>query len=177
MKLSYEWLRQYVDLSNLSPEEVANKLTMVTAEVEGVEPLRRTVSNITVGEITAIEPIHTGVPDKIMYYVTVNLGNETLETVCGAPNVKVGMKSAFAAPGTKIAHEITVRKQKVYGRISNGILCSPRELGWGESHAGIMAFPVTVETGTEITHCVPDVDHVIEIDNKSITHRPDLWGH
>ena len=103
MKLSLDWLGQYVDLSNISPEEVAYKLTMATAEVEGVESVRRVVANIVVGEITAIEPIHTGDPDKILCYVTVNLGTETLETVCGAPNVKVGMKSPFAVPGTVIA--------------------------------------------------------------------------
>ncbi|MBT4483691.1 MAG: phenylalanine--tRNA ligase subunit beta, partial [Candidatus Latescibacteria bacterium] len=110
-------------------------------------------------------------------YVTVNLGSETLKTVCGAPNVMVGMKSAFAVPGTVIAEGVTVKEQKVYDRISYGILCSPRELGWGDFHIGILSFSDTLSAGTKIANIVPETDYVIEIDNKSITHRPDLWGH
>lgn len=177
MKLSLNWLGQYVDLSKYSPEEVAYKLTMTTAEVDSVETLTRTVNGITVGEITEIEPIRTGDSDITMNYVTVNLGSETHKTVCGAPNVTVGMKSAFAVPGTVIAEGVTIKEQKVYGRMSYGILCSPRELGWDESHAGILAFPETMTAGAQLADFVPQTDHVIDIDNKSVTHRPDLWGH
>lgn len=177
MKLSFEWLGQYVNLDNLSPDDVAHKLTMSTAEVEGVETLSRAVRNIVVGEITGIEPIKTGDSDKVMNYVTVNLGSEIMKTVCGAPNVMVGMKSAFAAPGTEIAGKVIVKEQKVYSRISYGILCSPLELGWGESHAGIVSFPENLDTGAVLAEFVPEFDTIIEIDNKSITHRPDLWGH
>lgn len=177
MKLSLEWLGQYVDLAGLSPKDIAYKLTMSTAEVEEVEILRRSVRGIVVGEIIGVEPIETGESGKIMQLVSVNTGVETFETVCGAPNVKLGMKSAFAAPGAVIADNHTVYEQKVFGRLSQGILCSPKELGWGESHAGIMAFSDNLPVGTELASLVPEFDHVIEIDNKSITHRPDLWGH
>ncbi len=177
MKLSLEWLRQYVDIPGGNPREIAHKLTMATAEVEAVEVVKRTVKGIVVGEITAVESIDTGHKDKIMNYVTVDTGSQTIETVCGAPNVKVGLKSAFAAPGTVIADDFIVREQKVYDRLSQGMLCSPRELGWGESHLGIMAFPVKMAAGTELAEFVPPEDHIIAIDNKTITHRPDLWGH
>jgi phenylalanyl-tRNA synthetase beta chain len=177
MKLSLEWLGQYVDLSGLSPKDIAYKLTMSTAEVENVEILKRAVNGIVVGEIVDIKPIDTGDSGKIMQYVTVNTGKGYLETVCGAPNVKSGMKSAFAPPGAVIADNYKVNVQKVFGMMSRGILCSPKELGWGESHAGIMAFPDTIPAGTELSSLVPEYDHIIEIDNKSITHRPDLWGH
>ena len=177
MKLSLEWLGQYVDLAGLSPKDIAYKLTMSTAEVEEVEVLKRCVQGIVVGEVTGIKPLDTGESGKIMQLVSVNTGSETFETVCGAPNVKPGMKSAFAPPGAVIADNLTVHEQIVFGRMSQGILCSPKELGWGESHVGIMAFPDDLPAGTELSSLVPEIDHIIEIDNKSVTHRPDLWGH
>ena len=177
MKLSLEWLKQYVDLPQVSPEEIVGNLTMKTAEVEGIEVLRRIVRGIVVGEIIDIEPIDAGDSEKIMNYVTVDLGSETVKTVCGAPNVQRGMKSPFAAPGTVIAHEVQVKSQELYGHKSEGILCSPKELGWGESHLGILAFQESLTVGAELSELVPAVDHIIEIDNKSVTHRPDLWGH
>ncbi|MBN1294999.1 MAG: phenylalanine--tRNA ligase subunit beta [Candidatus Latescibacteria bacterium] len=177
MKLSLEWLGQYVDIPKMSSKDIALELTMKTAEVEEVYVINRSVNGIIVGEITAIEPIDTGKSDKAMNYVTVDLGSESLKTVCGAPNVQVGMKSAFAPPGAIIADSITIKEQKVFNYLSQGILCSPMELGWGESHVGIMAFPDTMAVGTELAEFVPAEDHIIDIDNKSITHRPDLWGH
>ncbi len=177
MNLSLEWLKQYIDLPDLAPEKIAHELTMATAEVEGVEVLKRSVKNIVVGEISAIETIDTGESNKIMNYVTVDVGLGTPKTVCGAPNVKIGMKSAFAAPGVTITDGIIVKEQRVYNHVSQGILCSPKELGWGESHAGIMAFPDDMVVGTELAELVPPEDYIIDIDNKTITHRPDLWGH
>jgi len=177
MKLSLDWLKQYVDIGGRDPEEIAYRLTMATAEVEEVEELSRIVEGVVVGKITAVEPIEPGGDGKSMNFVTVDTGGETTETVCGAPNVETGMNSAFAPPGTRIAGGLTVREQKLYGRVSRGILLSPLELGWGESHAGILSFPRSLKPGTGLAGIVPDRDHVIDIDNKSITHRPDLWGH
>ncbi|MCE5249886.1 phenylalanine--tRNA ligase subunit beta [bacterium] len=177
MKLSLEWLGYYVDLPRLSPKDIAHELTMKTAEVEEVETLRRAVRGILVGEITAIEPIDTGKSDKPMRYVTVSLGSKTMKTVCGAPNVQIGMKSAYAPPGAVIAGGVTIGEQRMFGNLSQGILCSPMELGWGESHVGIMAFPESLQAGTELANIVPDHDDIIVVDNKSVTHRPDLWGH
>ncbi len=177
MKLSLEWLKNYVDIGDRDPEGIGLRLTMATAEVEEVVRLDRTVSGVVVGEVLAADAVETG-DDKIMRHVTVGVGGgKTLETVCGAPNVAVGMKSAFAAPGTELAGGMKVTEQELYGRKSRGILLSPMELGWGESHAGIMAFPSSMETGAGLADFVPDHDYIIDIDNKSITHRPDLWGH
>ncbi|MCD6308749.1 MAG: phenylalanine--tRNA ligase subunit beta, partial [Candidatus Latescibacteria bacterium] len=177
MKLSLDWLKQYVDIGGRDPGEIAYRLTMATAEVEEVDTLTRIVDGVVVGKITAIEPIDSGGGEKHMNYVTVDIGGETLGSVCGAPNVETGMNSAFAPSGTTIAGGLTVKEQKLYGMMSRGILLSPLELGWGESHAGIMAFPGSLKPGTELAELVPGSDHVIDIDNKSITHRPDLWGH
>jgi len=177
MFLSFDWLKQYMDMGDITPEEAAYRLTMATAEVEGVETLTRTVKGVLVAEITAVEPLETGDSEKVMNYVTVDTGGETVRTVCGAPNVRVGLKTVFAAPGTTIGDGTVVREQEIYGRKSCGILCSPLELGWGESHAGIVTLPDSMPLGAELAEFVPETDYVIEVDNKSITHRPDLWGH
>ena len=177
MKLSLEWLGHYVDLPDISPLDLAHRLTMATAEVEGVETLRRVVKGIVVGRIVEIEPLPAGESGKVLNYVTVDAGTATFRSVCGAPNVVLGMKSAFAAPGTTIAEGHIIQEQIVGGRMSQGILCSPKELGWGDSHVGVMAFPESLPVGLELAEIVPEVDYIIEIDNKSITHRPDLWGH
>lgn len=177
MKLSLEWLGQYVALPALTPREIAHRVTMATAEVEGVETRNRAVRGILVAEVMEVIPMDTGESGKTLSWVTVNTGKDTFHTVCGAPNVGIGMKSAFAVPGSRIGEGHTVHEQMVFGRKSEGILCSPRELGWGESHVGILAFPESVEVGTELAEFVPETDWIIEIDNKSITHRPDLWGH
>ncbi len=176
MYLSLDWIKQYVDLDDLDPDAIALKLTMATAEVEGVETLNRCVKDILVGEIVAVEPIEnkTG---KIMNYATVDIGGRTVESVCGAPNAAVGVKTAVALPGTAVAEGLVVKEREVYGKMSRAMLLSPLELGWGDSHVGIMEYPAMLENGSELADLVPAVDHIIEIDNKSITHRPDLWGH
>jgi phenylalanyl-tRNA synthetase beta chain len=176
MYLSFDWLSQYVDLSGIEPEQMALDLTMATAEVEGVEILSRSLAGVVAGSVVAVDPIETDDPAKTLASVTVDTGSGTFETVCGAPNVRVGMISAFAAPGTVLSAG-TVTEQEVHGRISRGMLCSPLELGWGDSHIGIMSFPAGISPGTPLSDLVPATDAVIEIDNKSITHRPDLWGH
>lgn len=176
MKLSLDWLSQYIDLPKVSPEDMAHQLTMKTAEVEEVETLNRVVDGIVVGEVTAVEPVeHSG--ETSLNLVTVNTSNRTYQTVCGAPNVEVGMKSAFAPPGTTIAGGVVIAEQAMAGRTSSGILCSAQELGWGDFHLGIMAFPQLIEAGMPLADLVPATDYLIDIDNKSVTHRPDLWGH
>ncbi len=177
MKLSLDWIGQYVDLPKISPKDIAYRLTMATAEVEGVETVTRSVRGIVAGRIVESVPVTSDDGAKTMQYVTVDTGKGMFRTVCGAPNVKVGMISAFAGPGAVIAGGITVSEQTVFGKKSEGILCSSRELGWGESHVGIMSFPDDTSVGIELAELVPETDYIIEIDNKSITHRPDLWGH
>ena len=92
MKISYEWISQYIDVLNASPEEVAQRLTMSTAEVEGVEELNRAVEGIVVGEVVSIEEIPNHPHVKA---VKVDCGNRQYATVCGAPNVRVGLRVAL----------------------------------------------------------------------------------
>ena len=177
MKISLDWLNDHVDLSGLDPEEVALRLTMGSAEVEELEQLTRCVAGAVVGEITAIEEVAGGAEGKTLRLCTVACGEQTFQTVCGAPNARLGLKAAFAPPGTTLADGTTLEARELAGHRSEGVLCSPRELGLSEFHEVLLECPPDLAAGTPVADLIPATDLVIEIDNKSLTHRPDLWGH
>ena len=172
MKISLEWISLYVDISGVSPQTVADRLTMSTAEVEGVQTLTRCLKGVRVGKVLSVEPLADG--QKL---ARVQCGPDCFTTVCGAPNVREGMKSAFAPAGVQIAGGQPVGVKEFSGHTSQGILCSSNELGMGGGHFGILEIPDGVENGALLADLIPPSDTVIEIDNKSLTHRPDLWGH
>ena len=172
MYISLDWIAQYVDLSDLSPQTIAHRLTMATAEVEGLETLVRSLDGVRIGQVVSVEPLG----DRYTF-VSVQCGTEQFTTVCGAPNVRAGMKSAFAAAGVMVAGGQTITERRVGGKTSQGILCSSEELGMGGGHFGILDLPASLESGAALADCMPSSDTLLEIDNKSLTHRPDLWGH
>ena len=175
MKLSVDWLSDFVDLSGIQEDELSDTLTIRTAEVEGVERVSRRIAGGVVGEIVRAEPFDAG--GKQRFAVTVDVGGRTYETVCGAPNVRVGMKASFAVAGTTLQNGEEVAFATLYSRRSEGVLCAPGEIGLGTTKDGILEVPPSVANGTPLTSLLPDSDTIIEIDNKSLTHRPDLWGH
>jgi phenylalanyl-tRNA synthetase beta chain len=174
MKISLEWLGEYVDLSGLDPQRIALELTMKTAEVEEIHPVRCHLDQVVVGEVLSARPI---AEREGLTWVEVGLGAEKLATVCGAPNVRVGMKAPFAPPGAVLAGGARVEKTMLAGHESAGMLCSAKELGLGDYHEVVMDLPADTPTGKALKDLAPARDFLIEIDNKSVTHRPDLWGH
>lgn len=172
MRISLDWVGQYVDIADLSPDTIAERLTMSTAEVEGVHPLTRTLAGVRIARVETVEPL-----DGAQTFVTVACGAERMTTVCGAPNVRVGMTSALAPAGVTLADGRPIAERRVGGRSSQGVLCSSDELGMGGGHFGILDLPDGLEPGRPLADLVPAADTLLEIDNKSITHRPDLWGH
>lgn len=172
MHISLDWVGQYVDIADLSPDTIAERLTMSTAEVEGVHPLTRSLAGVRIARVETVEPL-----DGAQTFVTVECGAERMTTVCGAPNVRVGMTSAFAPVGVTLADGRTIAERRVGGRSSRGVLCSSDEVGMGGGHFGILDLPDGPEPGRPLADLVPAADTLLEIDNKSITHRPDLWGH
>ncbi len=174
MKISFEWISQYIDGLDAPPEDIAHQLTMSTAEVEGVEELHRAVDGVLVGEIMDIKPI-AGHPH--VKQLTINCGARQFATVCGAPNVRPNLKIAFAPAGTRISKGVLIESAEVSGCRSEGIVCSAMELGFSEFHEGALEIPSSIANGTALSSLVPASDVIIEIDNKSLTHRPDLWGH
>ena len=107
-----------------------------------------------------------------------NTGDGEHRVVCGAPNVAVGMKVPFAPNGTTLPGGFTLEPKKIRGVLSEGMLCAEDELGLGEGHDGLLELPADAPVGTPLSEYMGlRKDVLLDIDNKSITHRPDLWGH
>ncbi|MDR2116909.1 MAG: phenylalanine--tRNA ligase subunit beta [Planctomycetaceae bacterium] len=172
MFISLDWISDYVDLEGLSTKEIVNQITLATAEVEGIKEIRRFVKDIVIGEVKSVEKL----TDKLTF-CQVDCGQKMYTTVCGAPNVRIGLKAPFARVGTVLAGNIKIEESKLSGKPSQGILCSAAELGMSGWHEIVLECPDNIETGTPLEKFVPETDTLIEIDNKSLTHRPDLWGH
>ena len=176
MKISLDWISDFVDLAGVSPRELAERLTLATAEVEDIHYIRRHTQGVLVGRVTACEVIE-GQPSGGLRRVEVDCGSRRFESVCGAPNVTLGMVSAFAPAGVTLAGGAMIAEQTVAGRRSEGVLTSAAELGLSHWHEGILEIPESIPVGTPLDALIPLEDVLIEIDNKSLTHRPDLWGH
>ncbi|MHC4824563.1 MAG: phenylalanine--tRNA ligase subunit beta [Planctomycetota bacterium] len=175
MKISLNWISDFVDLSDVSAEKVADLLSLHTAEVEGIEVFGEAISDVVVGQVVACGQ-H---PDADKLSVTeVDFGKgENVPVVCGAPNVREGLKIAFAPVGSRLPGDLKIKKAKLRGQVSQGMICSERELEMSEEHDGILELPEDAPVGAVLVDYLGSRDHVLELDNKSLTHRPDLWGH
>lgn len=172
MLISLDWISDYVDLTGLTAEAIADRLTLATAEVEGVIERQRFVQGVLVGKVIACERL-----DEKRTFCTVDCGGKTYTTVCGAGNVRIGLIAPFAPVGTRLTGGITLEKSIVAGKTSEGVLCSASELGMSHWHEAVFECPADTLIGQPFLEWVPEKDILIEIDNKSLTHRPDLWGH
>lgn len=169
------WIQDFVDLSGIDKLELIHKFSLSTAEVENeIFHKGSDISGIVVAEIKSVE----NHPDsKKLHLLKVDAGNgELTDVVCGAPNVRVGMKTAFAQVGAKIG-DITIAPRPLAGFTSNGMCCSEAEIGISDDNSGIMDITDDVANGTDIKDVYEVDDIVFEVDNKSLTNRPDLWGH
>ncbi|MEZ6016986.1 MAG: phenylalanine--tRNA ligase subunit beta [Planctomycetota bacterium] len=175
MHVSFNWLGRHVDLTGVDARELALKLTMTTCEVEGVEPFAPHLAAVTVGHVVERAP-HPDADKLSVCQVDVGAG-APIQIVCGAPNVRTGLLVAVATTGTTLPGDLKIKKSKIRGAESNGMICSVRELGLGDDHDGIWELPGALEVGRPVAEALGLADWVIEIDNKSLTHRPDLWGH
>ncbi len=175
MFLSMNWISDFVDLSGLDKLELINKFSLSTAEVENEIFFKGSdLSGIVVAEIKSVEE-HP--ESKKLHLLKVDAGDgELTDVVCGAPNVRVGMKTAFAKVGAQIG-DITITPRKLAGYTSNGMCCSEKEIGISDNNDGIMEITDNVENGTDLKSIYEIDDIVFEVDNKSLTNRPDLWGH
>lgn len=175
MFLSMNWLSDFVDFSGLDKLKLISQFSLSTAEVENEIFFKGSdIEGIVLAEIKEVAE-HP--ESKKLHLLKVDAGTGALiDVVCGAPNVRVGMKTAFAPVGAKIG-EITIAPRALAGYTSYGMCCSERELGISESHEGIMDITEEYPLGTPIKE-IYDIDDIIfEVDNKSLTNRPDLWGH
>lgn len=175
MFLSMNWISDFVDLSGLDKLALINKFSLSTAEVENEIFFKGSdISGIVAARIKEVLP-H---PDsKKLHLLKVDAGDGKLtDVVCGAPNVKEGMVTAFAKVGAHIG-DIEITPRDLAGYTSFGMCCSEKELGISDNHEGIMEITDDIPLGTDLKDFYEIDDIVFEVDNKSLTNRPDLWGH
>lgn len=159
MKFSEQWLREFVDL-DMSTDELVEQLTMAGLEVDGAEPVAAQFNNVVVGEIIEVNP-HPDA-DKLVV-CTVSKGDENIQVVCGAPNARAGIKVPFALVGAVLG-DLKIKKAKLRGVESRGMLCSERELGISDNHEGLMELPADAPTGQDIREYLKLDDVTIDLD-------------
>ena len=160
MKFSEAWLREWVS-PDLETAALAEQLTMAGLEVDSVEPVAADFEGVRVAEVMSVEP-H---PDADKLRVcSVSIGEaEPLQIVCGAPNVRVGMKAPLATVGGRIG-DMKLKKAKLRGMPSHGMLCSARELGLSDEHQGLMDLPVNAPVGEDLRTYLKLDDISIDVD-------------
>ena len=173
MFLSMNWIGDFVDLSGFDKKALIRNFTLSTAEVEDIIVKGEDTYGVIVARIDSIEN-HPN--SKKLHLLKVNTGTDVLDIVCGAPNVRLGMKVALATSGGSVCG-MKIAPTTVAGFMSYGMCCSEAELGISDDHSGILEITDDIPLGTDIK-TVYDIDDIIfEVDNKSLTNRPDLWSH
>lgn len=169
MKFTLSWLKEYLD-TEASVEDLAVAMTALGLEVEGVEDPAATLKDFVVADVVGC----VDHPDSDhLHVLQVNTGAETIQVVCGAPNAHAGMKGILARPGVAMPDGMVIKKGKIRGVESQGMMCSFRELGLGDDHAGIVELRSDAPAGTPVVE-VLDLDPVFEI---SVTpNRADCLG-
>ena len=172
MLISLNWLKQYIDLDGIGINEMENALTMIGQEVEKIEVLGENLENVVTAQIIEKE-MH---PDSDHLTICkVDNGKEILQIVCGAPNHKAGDKVVLAQVGAKLAPDFVIKKGKIRGVESNGMLCSEEELNIGKDSDGIMILPEDTPVGVPMKEYLGINDTVFELE---ITpNRPDCLSH
>lgn len=172
MLISLNWLKQYIDLDGIGINEMENALTMIGQEVEKIEVLGGNLKNVVTAQIIEKE-MH---PDSDHLTICkVDNGKEILQIVCGAPNHKAGDKVVLAQVGAKLAPDFVIKKGKIRGVESNGMLCSEEELNIGKDSSGIMILPEDTPVGVPMKEYLGINDTVFELE---ITpNRPDCLSH
>ncbi|AIF43255.1 phenylalanine--tRNA ligase subunit beta [Virgibacillus sp. SK37] len=167
MLVSLNWLKNYVDIGSIQPEVLAEKITKSGIEVDSIEYVAEKSENVVVGYVESCEQ-HPNA-DKLNL-CQVNVGEETLQIICGAPNVAQGQKVAVAKPGALLPGDFKIKKVKLRGIESNGMICSLQELGIEEKYVpkdaadGIFVFPEDVNVGESVEPLLNLNDAVLEFD-------------
>ncbi|MDQ2711823.1 MAG: phenylalanine--tRNA ligase subunit beta, partial [Acidobacteriota bacterium] len=170
MKFSYGWIRELVPNLNAEPVELERLITLKTAECEGIEPVGAHFRSVVAARVLDVKPMSKGKNQSVL----IDIGNaKEVTVVCGAPNVCRGMLVPWVPPGTQLGDK-TIGRAVIEGIESEGMLASAAELGINRDHSGLLELH-DLAPGERLPKLHPD--WIIEIDNKSLTHRPDLWGH
>ncbi|MEC9415663.1 MAG: phenylalanine--tRNA ligase subunit beta [Pseudomonadota bacterium] len=161
MKFSESWLREIINI-DLTSTELAQKLTMIGHEVDSIEDDGNDINDILIGEIVNYKK-HPNA-DKLNVCTVGIGGKKYTEIVCGAPNIRDGMKSALALPGQTLPNGLKIEKAKIRGVQSNGMLCSPLEIGLGKDSDGILELPDSAPVGMKLVSFLNLPDKIIDLD-------------
>lgn len=168
MKFTLNWLAKYVSIDGLTPDGLADKLTMLGLEVDAVKDMSRGLEGVLTAKIVKVSK-H---PDADrLTLCEVEVGDEIVSVVCGAPNAREGLMTAIARPGVTLPNGMKIKKAKVRGQESFGMLCAEDELGLSDDHTGIMEIEKDVASGVELIEALGLDDVMIEID--LTPNRPD----
>ncbi|RLB07940.1 MAG: phenylalanine--tRNA ligase subunit beta [Deltaproteobacteria bacterium] len=159
MRVSFSWLREYVDF-DLTPSELAERLTMAGLEVEGVEEVGTDLKGVMVAQILSICPHPRA--DRLSL-CQVRVGEEVLPIVCGAGNIKEGDKVPLALVGAELPHGVRIERADIRGQISEGMMCSEAELGLSTNSDGIMILPPEAPVGIPLMDFLNLRDHILEV--------------
>ncbi len=161
MKFTLSWLSKYISLDTLSAEQLAARLTMLGLEVDAAQELYAGLDAVKIAKVLAVEK-HPNA-DRLTL-CEVEVGDQVLPIVCGAPNVRAGLVTAVALPGTTLPDGMKIKKAKVRGQVSEGMLCSWKELGISEASSGIVELDSALLSGQSLTEALGLVDTMIEVD-------------
>lgn len=173
MYISLNWISDYVDLKGVNLKELINKFTLSCAEVEAVYEKGKDIQNVVTGKILSSDS-HPN--SKKLKVLKVDVGSDVLDIVCGAPNANEGAVVPVALMGGKVG-DLNISKAKVAGIDSYGMCCSGQELGISDDDEGLLILDKNTPIGVDIKSLFDIDDVVFEVDNKSLTNRPDMWGH
>lgn len=179
MLISIDWIKDFIDLDlkKYSAQEIGQRVTLSTAEVEEVVEVGAHLEHVRVAEIVSIRK-HPEADQLNLVTFRYHPQEKEKEVVCGAPNVQVGLKVPYAAIGTTLPNGLTLQPKKIRGVVSEGMLCSQEELNLPVDVDGLMVLDKSAPIGqTMLEYLQEKRDILLNIDNKSLTHRPDLWGH
>lgn len=160
MKFSEKWLREWVNPA-LDAEQLVAQITLAGLEVDSVEPVAAAFTGVVVGQIVSAEP-HPNA-DKLQV-CQVSDGQQTYQVVCGAPNARAGLITAFAQIGAELPGDFKIKKAKLRQVESNGMLCSAQELGLSEDHSGIMELPADAPVGVSLREYLKLDDVSVDVD-------------
>ena len=161
MKIAESWLREWVS-PELTTEELGHQLTMLGHEVDAIDYEGAGIADVVVAEV--VECGKHPDADKLSVCKVTDGGDELIDIVCGAPNVRQGLKTPLAKPGVTLPNGLKLRKAKIRGVVSNGMLCSAVELGLGDESDGIMELPADAEVGRPLVDLLALPDAIIDLD-------------
>ena len=159
MKVAYSWLKEYVALA--APAELAKQLTLAGLEVESLTPVAPPFSGVVVGEV--LESGRHPDAEKLSLCQVTTDGTNRLQIICGASNVRAGLRVAVAMVGARLPGDVTIKRAKLRGMESNGMLCSARELGLGDEHEGIMELAGSLPLNQDLRTALDLDDVTLEV--------------